>query len=123
MSGTDAAGQPADHGRLGEQLAAAHLREHGLRVLESRLRTRHGEIDLLCRTGRCYVAVEVKTRSRMAAPERAVTDAQRARLHRALRALAGVLRPRPLELRVDVVAVRLADPPEIRWFQGKPFSP
>ena len=80
-------------------------------------------IDLLCRRGRLYVAVEVKARSRLAAPERTVTAAQRERLHRALRSLAAVLSPRPRTLRVDVVAVRLGSPTEIRWFQGTPFSP
>lgn len=124
MSRRDAAGDgPEDHGRLGERLAAEHLRAQGLRVLEQRLRTRHGEIDLLCRRGRLYVAVEVKARSRLAAPERTVTAAQRERLHRALRSLAAVLSPRPRTLRVDVVAVRLGSPTEIRWFQGTPFSP
>ncbi len=123
MSRIDVSDPPEDRGRLGERLAAEHLRSRGLRLVESRLRTRYGEIDLLCRRGRLYVAVEVKTRSRMSAPERAVTPAQRDRLHRALRALGGVLAPRPRELRVDVVAVRLGSPPEICWFQGTPFSP
>jgi putative endonuclease len=49
-------------GRRGEELAAAHLREHGLAPLARNVRTRHGEIDLIAFDGRALVFVEVKTR-------------------------------------------------------------
>ncbi len=71
------------------------------------VRTRSGEIDLLCRRRRVWIAVEVKTRRGHPAPERCVRPAQLDRVARALAALAPDLRPSPRALRVDVVAVRL----------------
>jgi len=49
-------------GRLGEQLAAAHLRRLGFSTLGRNVRTRHGEIDLIAFNGEALVFVEVKTR-------------------------------------------------------------
>jgi putative endonuclease len=49
-------------GRLGEQLAAAHMRRLGFSQLGRNERTRHGEIDLIAFDGRTLVFVEVKTR-------------------------------------------------------------
>jgi putative endonuclease len=48
-------------GRLGEELAAAHLLGTGYAVLERNARTRHGEIDLIVFDGSTLVFVEVKT--------------------------------------------------------------
>jgi putative endonuclease len=49
-------------GRLGEQLAAAHLERLGFAIVERNVRTRHGEIDLIAFDGRTLVFAEVKTR-------------------------------------------------------------
>jgi putative endonuclease len=49
-------------GRLGEELAAAHLERLGFTVLARNVRTRHGEIDLIVFDGRTLVFAEVKTR-------------------------------------------------------------
>ncbi len=49
-------------GRLGEELAAAHLRRLGFATLARNVRTRHGEIDLIVFDGRTLAFVEVKTR-------------------------------------------------------------
>jgi len=51
-------------GRLGEQLAAAHLERLGCAILARNVRTRHGEIDLIAFDGhtKALVFVEVKTR-------------------------------------------------------------
>lgn len=72
-------------GRLGEDLAEKHLKACGLRVLERNFRTRHGELDLVCRAGDTLVFVEVKTRKAgsRAAPHQALTPAKRGRLARA----------------------------------------
>jgi putative endonuclease len=48
-------------GRLGEELAAAHLMETGYAVLARNVRTRRGEIDLIAFDGSTLVFVEVKT--------------------------------------------------------------
>jgi putative endonuclease len=49
-------------GLAGEHLAERELGRAGLRVVARNVRTRYGEIDLVCRDGRGYVFVEVKTR-------------------------------------------------------------
>ena len=64
-----------------------------------------GEIDILARRARCWVAVEVKARRDHAAPERCVTQSQLDRISRSLRRLEPTLRPRPQELRIDVITV------------------
>lgn len=99
-------------GRAGERLAAAGLRAAGYRIEAQNLRTEHGEIDLLVRRRRTWVAVEVKARADHPAPERLVDAERLDRLQHALLALAPHLVPAPRELRIDVVAVR--------WRQGRP---
>jgi putative endonuclease len=49
-------------GRLGEELAEAHLGRLGFRTLARNVRTREGEIDLIAFDGRTLVFAEVKTR-------------------------------------------------------------
>jgi putative endonuclease len=49
-------------GREGEDRAAAHLEEHGYRILERNVRAGGVEIDLVARRGRLVVFVEVKAR-------------------------------------------------------------
>jgi len=48
-------------GRRGERLAAQHLRGLGFSMLGQNVRTRHGEIDLICFDGSTLVFAEVKT--------------------------------------------------------------
>lgn len=106
-----AASEPGDSeprlGSLGEDLAAAWLRARGFRIEGRNVRTTRGEIDLLARRRRLWVAVEVKTRRRHPAPERTVRSTQLSRIRAALTALAPSLRPAPHSLRVDVLAVQL----------------
>ncbi len=49
-------------GRLGEQLAAAHLERLGYAIVARNARTRYGEIDLIAFNGEALVFAEVKTR-------------------------------------------------------------
>jgi len=49
-------------GLAGEHVAERALAGHGLRVVARNVRTRFGEIDLICRDARGYAFVEVKTR-------------------------------------------------------------
>jgi putative endonuclease len=49
-------------GKLGEQLAAAHLERLGFAIVERNARTRYGEIDLIAFNGEALVFVEVKSR-------------------------------------------------------------
>ncbi|MCB9879512.1 MAG: YraN family protein [Planctomycetes bacterium] len=105
---TEADRAPTGSGSLGESFACRALLAAGYRVVASNLRTRAGEIDLLCRRRRTWIAVEVKARRDHPAPERCVTAEQLDRIERSLLSLAAGLRPRPRELRIDVVAVHWA---------------
>jgi len=49
-------------GLLGEWLAARYIKKMGMRILEKRYRTQHGEIDLIALDGDTTVMIEVKTR-------------------------------------------------------------
>lgn len=53
----------ADLGSRGEDLAAKFLTSRGHLVLARRFRNRHGELDLVTRSGDHLYFVEVKTRS------------------------------------------------------------
>jgi len=69
-------------GRRGEDLACMELVRRGYAVLARRYRTRHGEIDIVARTGGIIVFVEVKARhgGRFGDPAEAVTSHKQRRL-------------------------------------------
>jgi len=71
-------------GAYGEDVAARHLTEQGMVVLDRNWRCDEGEIDLVLRDGRVLVVCEVKTRSSLACgtPHEAVTDTKLDRLRR-----------------------------------------
>lgn len=95
-------------GAYGERVAARHLADAGLVILERNWRCSEGELDLVAREGAVLVACEVKTRSSHAygAPHEAVGPEKLERLHRlALRWAAERLGTTPPEIRVDLVAV------------------
>lgn len=94
-------------GAYGEQVAARHLTELGMAVLERNWRCDEGEIDILLRDGATLVVCEVKTRSSLAAgtPHEAITDAKLARLKRLGERWAHERGIRPDGIRIDLVAV------------------
>ena len=49
-------------GNFGEEIAAAHLAQHGFTCLQYNFRTKFGEIDLIAQDARFLLFVEVKTR-------------------------------------------------------------
>jgi putative endonuclease len=104
-------------GRLGEDIAAAHLERLGFVTLARNVRTRYGEIDLIVFDGRTLAFVEVKTRIALS-PERPLRPdqqplawlrpRQRARVRRLARAwLSDAHRQRPTArtIRFDAVGV------------------
>lgn len=101
----------AELGALGEQLAADHLRECGLVVLERNWRCQYGELDVVAAdiSSRTVVFVEVKTRTseRFGGLAQAVT----AEKVRRLRRLAGLWLARQDDrwaaIRIDVIGVRI----------------
>lgn len=99
-------------GRLGEDVAAAHLQRRGLALLARNARTRDGEIDIVARDGRTLVFVEVKTRraSRRGEPVQPlefVHPRQQLRVRRLAAAWLAAHRPRPAPrlIRFDAVGV------------------
>jgi putative endonuclease len=97
-------------GAYGERVAARHLRDLGLVVLDRNWRCPEGELDLVLRDGDDVVFCEVKTRrgEGFGPPAEAVTADKVRRLRRLaglwLDQAAGV---RPRALRFDVVEVLL----------------
>lgn len=94
-------------GRYGEDVAARHLQDAGLVLLDRNWRGPSGEIDLVLRDGRTLVVCEVKTRSstRCGNPHEAVDEL---RLRRLARLGLEWLRAHGLEerpIRLDLVAV------------------
>ncbi|MFS0773863.1 YraN family protein [Sphingomonas sp. 1P08PE] len=92
-------------GRRGERLAGWWLRLKGWRILDRRVRTPAGEVDIVARKGSLVAFVEVKARKSAAELDWAI-DARR--LARAA-AAAEVLMPRYAgpgdDIRVDVILI------------------
>jgi putative endonuclease len=95
-------------GRLGENLALAHLERRGYDLVARNHRTRFGEIDLVVFDGRTLVFCEVKTRrAGPGSPWDALGPAKQAQVRRMVRAyLADATdRPRGADLRCDAIGV------------------
>ncbi|MFC7505689.1 YraN family protein [Nocardioides sp. CPCC 206347] len=94
-------------GAYGEEVAARHLGDLGMAVLERNWRCSEGEVDIVLRDGTTLVVCEVKTRTSLVAgtPHEAITDAKLARLKRLGERWAEERGIRPAGIRVDLVAV------------------
>jgi putative endonuclease len=104
-------------GRLGEDLAAAHLDRLGFATLARNVRTRQGEIDLIVFDGCTLAFVEVKTRlarsaGRLPGPGEQPLARLRARQRARIRRLACAwlrdsshVRPRAATIRFDAIGV------------------
>lgn len=94
-------------GRFGEDVAARHLEQAGLRIVERNWRCREGEIDIIATDGPILVFCEVKTRSGsgFGRPEEAVGRTKAARIRRLAVRWLEERRPEYADLRFDVVAV------------------
>ena len=51
-----------EFGRLGEQAAAAYMENLGYEIVGRNVHVGHSEIDIICKSGKYLVFVEVKTR-------------------------------------------------------------
>lgn len=95
-------------GRLGEDLAAAHLQRRGFAIVARNHRTRFGELDLIAYDGRTIVFAEVKTRrAGSGTPWDALGEPKRRQVRHMARAwLAETLdRPHAADLRFDGIGV------------------
>jgi len=116
---TNATGAVGDYG---ERLAARHLADAGLVVLDRNWRCPLGELDIVARDGDVVVFCEVKTRRGVGfgEPAEAVVGAKARRLRRLAARWLSAAGVRADEVRFDVVSV-LARPggaPEVRHLRG-----
>jgi putative endonuclease len=102
-------------GRYGERLAARHLVEQGMVLLDRNWRCDVGEIDLVLRDGRVLVVCEVKTRTSTAFghPLEAVTEAKADRLRDLSVRWVAEHGVRPDGVRIDLVGVLMQPPGSI----------
>jgi putative endonuclease len=107
-----------DAGMLAEDLALAHLKQHGLELLERNFRCRMGEIDLIMRDGETLVFVEVRLRSRSAFASAAESiDARKQR--RIVMAARYYLSGRPERpCRFDCVVLDRASADAVEWIRS-----
>lgn len=82
--GAEAKRQAAEQrGRKGERLAALFLQMKGYRILDRRVRTPMGEVDMVARRGPVVALVEVKHRATLEAAAGSVTPQAWQRISRA----------------------------------------
>lgn len=76
--------QNQQYGQKSEDLAVAHLKKHGYRILQRNYRIRLGEIDIIARDGQSVVFVEVKARrtERAGSVKSSITRTKQMRLTR-----------------------------------------
>jgi putative endonuclease len=94
-------------GAYGERLAARHLTDNGLVILDRNWRCPLGELDIVARDGDVVVFCEVKTRrgAGFGEPVDAVVPAKARRLRRLAAEWLGAAGVRAEEVRFDVVSV------------------
>lgn len=90
-------------GRRGETLAAWYLRLKGWRVLDRRVKTPRGEIDLIAKRGNTVSFVEVKWRANAAEADQAIDPWRLRRVIEAAHAIAPRYARRGEDVRIDVL--------------------
>ncbi|WP_093063516.1 YraN family protein [Sphingomonas sp. OV641] len=90
-------------GRRGERLAAWWLRLKGWRILDHRVRTPAGEVDLIAQKGKLIAFVEVKARSSAAELDFAIDKRRLARVAAAAELLMPHYATAGEDIRVDVI--------------------
>ncbi|QKG71560.1 YraN family protein [Erythrobacter mangrovi] len=90
-------------GRDGETRAAFWLRAKGWQILDRRVKTPVGEIDLVARRGKLVAFVEVKWRKRRGELDHAIDEYRLARVAAAVEAVAHRYAQNGEDLRIDVI--------------------
>jgi len=98
-------------GRQGERIAAWWLRLKGWSILDKRVRTRAGEIDLIARRGALVVFVEVKARGSEAELELAIDERRLARVAAAAESVAHKYMKPGDDMQIDVILLAPKRPP------------
>lgn len=95
--------QAERRGRRGEGLAAIYLRLTGWRILDRRVKTPRGEVDIVARKGRRIAFVEVKWRERACDLDTAIDMWRLRRVAAASEAIAHRYERSGDSLRIDVI--------------------
>ena len=90
-------------GRRGERIAAWWLRLKGWRILDKRVRTPAGEVDLVARKGNLIAFVEVKMRATAAELDFAIDERRLTRVAAAAEVLMSRYAGPGDDIRVDVI--------------------
>lgn len=109
-------------GESGEDMAVRYLSGLGMKIVDRRVRLRHGEIDVVARDGREWVFVEVKTRTsgRMGSASEAFTPRKAGRMRKAVAEYVSRHSLQECPLRCDLVAIDFDDngKPDIKHYPG-----
>ena len=92
-------------GRKGETIAAWYLRIKGWRILDTRVRTPAGEVDLVAKRGKLIAFVEVKTRATAGELDFAIDERRLSRVAAAAEILAPRYAVAGEDIRIDVILV------------------
>ncbi len=92
-------------GREGETRAAWYLRLKGWQILDRRIRTPAGEVDLVAKRGKLIAFVEVKTRRSAAELDFAIDEFRLARVAAAAEYLMPRYATNGEDIRVDVILI------------------
>ena len=92
-------------GRKGETIAAWYLRIKGWRILDTRVRTPAGEVDLVAKRGRLIAFVEVKTRATAGELDFAIDERRLSRVAAAAEILAPRYTVAGEDIRIDVILI------------------
>jgi putative endonuclease len=94
-------------GRYGERVAADHLRDLGMAILETNWTCKYGEVDIVARDDRTLVICEVKTRTSAAYGTglEAISGQKATRLRRLAAHWLEVHGVQPEAIRIEVVSV------------------
>lgn len=92
-------------GRKGETIAAWYLRIKGWRILDTRVRTPAGEVDLVAKRGKLIAFVEVKTRATAGELDFAIDERRLARVAAAAEILAPRYAVAGEDIRIDVILI------------------
>ena len=108
-------------GTAGEEVAALHLRELGMEIVEMNYRFGRGEIDIIAHDGEVLVFCEVKSRTgkQYGDPEFAITPKKQRQIRRVAEGYLYEHEIKEQACRFDVVAIRwLGNKPQINYIRN-----
>lgn len=90
-------------GRAAENIAAVWLRASGWRILDQRVKTPAGEIDLVAKRGKLIAFIEVKWRKKREELDHAIDEYRLSRVAAATEAVAHTYALDGEDIRIDVI--------------------